>query len=415
MSDSGSSGTSILLPGARVSVFTTDGETIETVRALEADWRFARVVLKAHPGNVDDAVALYSREPSPDLVIVQTDVIDDSFAGRLEALGGCCAEGTAAIVIGPVNDVYLYRKLIAMGVNDYLVRPVKPLILGEVIAKSLIEKMGTSGSRLIAVAGAKGGVGASMVAQVLACGLADQLRQKTLLLDAAGSWSTTAVGLGFEASTTLAEALKVAGTADEARLNRMLFAAGDRLSVLATGGDVMLEHAVTPDQIEKLLNVFMVKFPVIVFDLSQSPVSVRRSLLARAHRVMLVSGATLPSLRHARTLLQEIKEIRGGSAQDTDLVLNMQGFAPGAEPAKADIEAALDCKPGVVLPFNPKLFAGLESQGKKFTDDKAGADVARALAALVQKALGIGGEESGAPPEKPKAGSAGLLGLLKAK
>lgn len=415
MSEAGTSGTSILLPGARVSVFTSDGETIETVRVLEADWRFARVALTTHPGGVNEAVALYSRETSPDLVIVQTDVIDDSFALRLEALGGCCAEGTGAIVIGPVNDVYLYRKLIGMGVNDYLVRPVKPLILGEVIAKSLIEKMGATGSRLIAVAGAKGGVGTSLIAQILACGLADQLRQKTLLLDAAGSWSTTGVGLGFEPTTTLAEALKVAATGDESRLNRMLFTSGERLSVLASGGDVMLEHTVTPDQIEKLLNIFMVKFPVIVFDLSQAPVAVRRSLLARAHRVMLVSSATLPSLRHARSLLQEIKELRGGSVQDTDLVLNMQGFAPGAEPTKGDIEAALDRKPAVVLPFNPKLFAGLESQGRKFTDDKVGADIARALAGLLQKTLGLGAEDAGASSDKAKTTGSGLLGLLKTR
>lgn len=416
MSESGNSGTSILLPGARVSVFTKDGETIETVRALVGDWRFARVVLKAHEGDVNDAISLYEKEASPDLVIVQTEEIDDAFAQRLEALGGCCAEGTGAIVIGPVNDVYLYRRLIGMGVNDYLVRPVKPLILGEVIAKSLIEKMGASGCRLIAVAGAKGGVGTSLLAQILASGIADQLHQKTLLLDAAGSWSTTGVGLGFEATTTLTEALKGGVSGDEQRLNRMLFASGDRLSVLASGGDVMLEHAVAPDQIEKLLNVFMVKFPVIVFDLSSAPVPVRRSILARAHKVLLASMPTLPSLRLARTLLLEIKELRGGSAEGVDLVLNMQGFAPTAEATKSDIESALDCKPAATLPFNPKLFAGLESQGKKFTEDKAGADVARVLVALVQKIIGAESEDSpSSEKHKQGGGMGGLLNILKSK
>lgn len=416
MSESGNSGTSILLPGARVSVFTKDGETIETVRALAEDWRFARVVLKAHEGDVNDAIALYGTETSPDLVIVQTEQIDDAFAERLETLGGRCAEGTGAIVIGPVNDVYLYRRLIAMGVNDYLVRPVKPLILGEVIAKSLIEKMGASGSRLIAVTGAKGGVGTSLLAQSLACGLADQLHQKTLLLDAAGSWSTIGVGLGFEATTTLTEALKVAAAADEQRLSRMLFASGERLSVLASGGDVMLEHNASPDQIEKLLNVFMVKFPVIVFDLSQAPIPVRRSILARAHKVLLVSTPTLPSLRLARTLLLEIKELRGGSAEGTDLILNMQGFAPTAEATKSDIESALDCKPAAALPFNPKLFAGLESQGKKFTDDKAGAEVARTLVSLVQKLIGAELDESSVSEKhKHASGMGGLFNILKSK
>lgn len=412
MSEAVPSGTSILLPGAQVSVFSHDRETLETARALGGDWRFARVGVLAREGDVDAAISLYQGQPSPDLVVVQTDHIDEAFTQKLEALAGSCAEGTAAIVVGPVNDVYLYRKLIGMGVSDYLVRPLNPHIFAEVIAKTIIEKLGATGSRLIAVTGAKGGVGTSILAEVLATGIADVLREKTVLLDAGGGWSTASVGLGFEPATTLNEALRMAQAGDEARLSRMLIPFGEKLSVLASGGDVMLEHAVSPEQIETLLNVLMAKYPLLIFDLSGAPPLVRRAVLARAHQAIVVSTASLPSLRLARTMIQEIKELRGNVADGIDLVVNMAGIAPSAEVPRADIQAALECKPALFVPFNPKLFMGLEGQGKKFTDDKAGAEIARALLPLVQRILN---RDTDSASDKPKAegGVGGLLGLLR--
>lgn len=412
MSEAVHSGTSILLPGAKVSVFSHDRETLETARALGDDWRFARVGLSVQEGDVDTAIALYQGQASPDLVIVQTDQIDESFTQKLEALAGSCAEGTGAIVVGPVNDVYLYRKLIGMGVSDYLVRPLNPQIFAEVIAKTIIEKIGATGSRLIAVAGAKGGVGTSVLAEILASGISDILKEKTVLIDAGGGWSTASVGLGFEPATTLGEALRMATTGDEARLSRAIVPFGDKLGVLASGGDVMLEHNVAPEHIETLLNILMAKHPLLVFDLSGAPPLVRRAVLARAHKVVVISTASLPSLRLARTMMHEIRELRGGSESDTDLVVNMSGIAPSAEVPRSDIEAALECRPALFVPFNPKLFMGLEGQGKKFTDDKAGVDVARALLPLVQKLLS---REGDLPPDrnKPDGGVGGILGLLR--
>lgn len=412
MSETVRSGTSILLPGAQVSVFSHDRETLETARALGGDWRFARVGVSAQEGDVDTAIALYQGQASPDLVIVQTDQIDESFTQKLETLAGSCAERTAAIVVGPVNDVYLYRRLIGMGVSDYLVRPLNPQIFAEVIAKTIIEKIGATGSRLIAVAGAKGGVGASILAEILASGIADILKEKAVLIDAGGGWSTASVGLGFEPATTLGEALRMAMTGDEARLSRALIPFGDRLSVLASGGDVMLEHNVAPEHVETLLNVLMARHPLLVFDLSGAPPLVRRAVLARAHKVVVVSTASLSSLRLARTMMHEIRDLRGGSAGDADLVVNMSGIAPSAEVPRGDIEAALECRPALFVPFNPKLFMGLEGHGKKFTDDKAGAEIAKSLLPLVQKLLS---REGDSPPDrnKPDGGVGGILGLLR--
>src|SRR5687768_9939673 len=103
MSDEDKGYTSILLPGSTVALFTKDTATKDAFPALSQDWRFARVTLHVTSGDVETAIAAYNNEKTPDLVIVQTDNIDDGFSQRLETLAGLCAEGTAAIVIGPVN------------------------------------------------------------------------------------------------------------------------------------------------------------------------------------------------------------------------------------------------------------------------------------------------------------------------
>ncbi len=389
MSETASShGTSILLPPAGVAVFSKDLDTLQVARNLATDWRFARVRLQAEEGNVQTAIDNYMEMQSPDLVIVQTDTIDDAFTAKLGELAAQCGEGTAAIVVGPVNDVYLYRKLIDMGVSDYLVRPVQPEVLSDVIAKALIERVGITGSRLVAFVGAKGGVGTSVLAQAAAWGISEVLDQKTMLVDCAGGWSTTAVGVGFEPSTTLAEAARAALNNDNDSMKRMIHKAGDKLSVLASGGDVMLEGTIQPEQFEQLVTMLMVTHPVVVLDLSHAPDALANAMLVKASQVVVVSTPALSSLRLARSLIHEIKELRGGDDKEIDLIINMQGLTPKNEVARKDIEQAMEFKVSATVNFDPDTFLKQESQGQKITASPSGITLVReTLLPLLRKSL----------------------------
>lgn len=382
--------TSILLPESTITVFSNDEDTLNAAGSLEHDWRFARVSLQVEKGDIVTAAALYAEHSSPNLLIIQTETIDEAFTDKLEGLAANCDEGTAAVVIGPVNDVNLYRRMIDMGISDYLVKPVDAPVLSDVMARSLIERLGVTGSRLIAFIGAKGGVGTSILAQATASGIADILGQKTILLDACGGWSTMSVGLGFEPATTLAEAVKAAMNNEEDNLNRMLHKVSDKLSVLASGGDVMLESNVSDDQLEVLVDMLMVKYPVVVVDLSQAPEALKKVVLSKANQINVVSAQNLPSLRQGRSLVHEIKEIRGGSDADIELIVNMQGLSAKHEIGKADIEQAMELKVSSIIGFNPAVFQGNESESKRLTLDAEGrAIVERSLMPVVQKVLNV--------------------------
>lgn len=407
MSETDNQAISVLLPQAAVAVFSRDQETLRAAHALEKDWRFARVKIQAGEGDTMAAASAYKEVQSPDLVIVQTDTIDDSFTAQLEDLAGSCHESTAAIVIGPVNDVYLYRRLIEMGVSDYLVKPIEFDVLANVIAKTLIDRMGVMESRLIAFIGAKGGVGTSALVQGAAFGISSVLEQKTALIDAAGGWSVLSVGMGFEPITTLPEAAKAALSHNEDNLKRMLFAANDKLDVLASGGDVMLENQISGEQMEPLIDMLMAKYPVVLADLSQAGPALSNTILTRANQIVVISTPMLPSLRLARSLVQEIKELRGGKISDVELVINMQGAAPANEVAKSDIEKAMEMKVSTFVPYAPKVFMGCESQSKPLTDDKEGDVIVRThILPILQKVLSVESSEY----EAATPASEGLLG-----
>ena len=416
MSEAINQSKAILLPTATVAIYSKDQETLQAARDVMNDWRFARVEIMIYDGGVETAMECYGKARSHDVVIVQTAITDEAFARQLEELGAQCSEGTAAIVIGPVNDVYLYRRMIDMGISDYLVRPVKKEILADVMAKTLIERLGIGDSRLIAFIGAKGGVGTSALAHAAAWGVSEMLGQKTMLLDSAGGWSTASVGLGFEPSATLAEIARAAANNDEDSIKRMLFRASDKLSVLASGSDAMLEAPIEPEQFEQLLNMLMATYPVVIVDLSHGAENLANSVIAKASQVIVVSSPTLPSLRLARSLVQEIKEHRGGSDTGIEMIINMQGIAGKSEISKKDAEQAMEFKISSMIAFDPSLFYGLESQGKKITGDQRGADlVRRIILPLVQKVV-TASVDDGASEVKEKSGLlGGLLGKGKSK
>ncbi|TNE30396.1 MAG: type II secretion protein ATPase [Alphaproteobacteria bacterium] len=367
-----SDNTAVLLPAARVDVYGLNKKTVDAANALVQDWRYARVAVRVVEGGIDNATTDYEQHVSPDLVIIETDDIGDGFIDKLEALAENCVEGTEAIIIGPKNDVELYRRLVSMGVRDYLVAAVKKDELAEVTAQILLDKKGLSDSRLITVIGTKGGVGTTTVAHMLGSVLADKMGHKTLLLDGSGGWGTLVIPFGAEVTTTLAEATRQVQGGTEDDIKRLLNKNSDLLTLLPTGGDPLFETSCDEAGFENMLDYFMKTYPVVVLDLSAAEHHIQRLALKKAHETIIVTTPLLPALRNCRTLL---KELRGEQKEDDGkkplLIVNMEGCAKGLEVPVKEIEKLLEYDVSLTLPHDLKLFVGNEAQEKEISRDKA--------------------------------------------
>lgn len=398
--------TNILLPQGTVDIFVSNEQTHAAAQKLVDDWRFARVTVNIEKGDIATAIEYYQSHESGDLVIVETPDIEKSFHDQLEALSGLCKEGCAAVVIGPVNDVNLYRSLTSMGVSDYLVNPVSFDVLSEVVAETIIASKGVKGSNLIAVLGAKGGVGSSTISNMLARELSMGADQKTLLLDVAGGWSSLPVLFGFEPTGSLEEAIGAAEAQDMDTLDRMIFKANDKLSILSVGSEALFDSTVRPEPFERLLDFVMASYPFVVLDLSGASVRVRRMVINRAHKVLLATLPTLVSLRATRGLIQEIKNMHDSDDQIVDVVVNMFGFAGGADISEKEIKEAIDYPVSLKLPYLPKLFIRAENEGSDTGKNKEVNDIQKNIFSLMKDFIKMSDE--------PAQGADGIFsGLLK--
>src|SRR5215467_8726366 len=153
-----------IAPAPRVSVqaFCETVETAAAVQSAGGDRRLGKAHLKIQMGGMAAAIEAYRSSPTPNVIVVETDGRNDILGG-LDHLATVCDSGTRVIVIGRVNDVTLYRELVRRGVSDYVLAPVGAIDVVRSICNLFSAPESKAVGRIIAVVGAKGGVGASTI------------------------------------------------------------------------------------------------------------------------------------------------------------------------------------------------------------------------------------------------------------
>lgn len=370
-----------ILPSARIDVFFSTSQTHNLVENISGDWRFDRVKLASYEGDGRKAIETYQKKDSPDLIILETQSIDKSFISLLEELGGVCTQDTNAVVIGPDNDIRLYRKLKEMGVSDYYVHPVSSDDFKNDVADIIIRSKGISESRIYTFMGAKGGVGTSSLAQASASAIAYDLEETCLILDCAGGRSYTTIALAqSEPSGTLGEAVRAALAKDHERLGRLITKTNtENLFALSTGGEEILTPMPDPEEFEALLFSLASRYSHIVLDLGGANASNAMLALKNSTDIALVSHADLISLRPARALFREMQSLRGDNKQGLHYIINQYGQNPTVELGKKDIPEAMGGPPSALISHNEKLFAEYQMGEKKLHEQEAGHQIMQAL------------------------------------
>ena len=105
------------------AAYVCDETTVETLRPLAAELGWS--VDKVHKGGLRNAVQSLSVSASPQILFVDLAESGDPL-NDINALAEVCEPGTVVIAAGQVNDVRLYRDLIASGIQDYLLKPLHP-------------------------------------------------------------------------------------------------------------------------------------------------------------------------------------------------------------------------------------------------------------------------------------------------
>ncbi len=358
-----------IAPAPRVSVqaFCDTVETAAAVQAAGEDRRMAKAHVKIQMGGIAAAIESYKVSPTPNVIILESDGRGDDILDGLDSLAEVCDAGTRVVVIGRLNDVTLYRELVRRGVNDYLISPVGTLDVVRAICGLFSAPDAKAVGRVIAVVGAKGGVGSSSVAHNLAFAIARELHLDTVVADLDLGFGTAGLDYNQDPPQGVADAVFSPDRVDHAFIDRLLSKCTDHLSLLAAPAAVDRVYDFGEEAFDPIYDALRATVPCIVLDVPHQWTAWTKRTLISADELLVVASPDLANLRNTKNLLDLLKTARPNDHRPR-YCLNQVGMPKRPEIKPADFDKALDDKAAAVIPFEPNLFGTAANNGQMIAE-----------------------------------------------
>jgi pilus assembly protein CpaE len=378
-----------IAPAPRVSV-QAFCETVETAAAIQAageDRRMAKAHLRIQMGGLIAAIEAYQSSPTPNVIILESESRSDDILAGLDQLAPVCDAATRVVIIGRMNDVTLYRELVRRGVSDYLIAPIGTLQVVRAVCGLFSAPDAKPVGRIIAVVGAKGGVGASTVAHNIAFSIARDLVLDSVVTDLDLAFGTAGLDFNQDPPQGIAEAVFSPDRIDNAFVDRLLSKCTDHLSLLAAPATLDHVYDFGADAFEAIFDSLRATVPCIVLDVPHQWTGWTKQTLVGADDILIVAAPDLANLRNAKNLYDFLKAARPNDHRPL-YCLNQIGVPKRPEIKAADFAKALDDEPVAAIPFDPQVFGAAANNGQMIAEIAASHRTAELFRQLAQKLTG---------------------------
>src|SRR5215210_3282307 len=377
-----------IAPAPRVSV-QAFCETVETAAAVQSageDRRLGKAHLKIQMGGMAAAVEAYRSAPTPNVIILETEGRNDILLG-LDQLATVCDAGTRVIVIGRINDVMLYRELVRRGVSDYVIAPVNALDVVRSICNLFSAPEAKAVGRIIAVVGAKGGVGASTIAHNVAWAIARDLALDSVVADLDLAFGTAGLDYNQDPAQGIADAVFSPDRIDTAFVDRLLAKCTDHLSLLAAPATLDRVYDFGAEAFDTIFDVLRATVPCIVLDVPHVWTGWARRTLISADDILIVAAPDLANLRNTKNLIDLLRASHPNDNRP-QYCLNQVGVPKRPEIKAADFAKALEFDPIASIPFEPQLFGTAANNGQMIAEVSSGHRASETFRSLAQTLTG---------------------------
>jgi pilus assembly protein CpaE len=378
-----------IAPAPRVSV-QAFCETVETAAAVQGageDRRLHKAHLKIQMGGIAAAIEAYKGAPTPNVIVIETENRGDEILNGLDSLSEVCDAGTRVVVIGGLNDVLLYRELVRRGVSDYLITPIGTIDVVRSICGLFSAPDAKPVGRIIAVVGAKGGVGASSVAHNLAWAVAREAQLDTVVVDLDLGFGTAGLDFNQDPPQGIADAVFSPDRIDNAFIDRLLSKCTDHLGLLAAPATLDRVYDFGAEAFDPIVDSLRATVPCIVLDVPHQWSGWTKKTLIGADDILIVAGPDLANLRNTKNLLDLLKAARPNDRRPR-YCLNQVGMTKRPEIKAADFAKALEDEPTAIIPFEPQLFGTAANNGQMIAELASTHKVAETFRLLAQNLTG---------------------------
>jgi pilus assembly protein CpaE len=360
-----------IAPAPRVSVqaFCETKETAAAVESAAKDRRLSKAHLTAKMGGIAAAIEVYGSMPTPNVIILESRPGSDILV-QLDDLSGVCDPGTRVVVIGSEEDDAPYRELVRRGVNDYIVGPVDTLDVVRSICSLFSASQAAVTGRVIAIVGAKGGVGASTVAHNVAWMIARDLALDSVVIDLDLAFGTASLDYNQDPLQGIANAVFQPDRPDTALVERLLAKCSERLSLLAAPATLDRVYDFGAEAFDAIIDTLRMTTPCIVLDIPHQWSAWTKRALVGADDILIVAEPDLPNLRNAKNMLNVLKASRPNDRPPL-YCLNQVGMPKRPEIDIGEFAKAIESRPIAAIPFDSKMFGTASNNGQMIAEISA--------------------------------------------
>ncbi len=355
------------VPRISMQAFCETTEMAQVIQAAIDDRRMEKAHVKLHMGGPAAAIEAYRSAPTPNVIFLEATAKREELVQYLTALAEFCDAGTKVVVTGRMNDIVLYRDLMARGVSEYLVAPFTVLDFIRAISKLYTSHGADPVGKVVAFVGAKAASAPRHSRTTLPGRFRAILKSRqplSISILASAPPGLTSIWTPRKASPrrSLRRTASIP-TSSTGYCPRC----GDKLGLLAAPATLDRMYDFPETAFDSIVDILRASTPCVILDIPHGWTAWMRRMIVGADEVVLVAAPDLANLRNTKSLLDTIRAARPHDAKPK-LVLNFVGVPKRPEIAAADFAKAVDLEPTGIINFEPKLFGTGANNGQMIAE-----------------------------------------------
>ena len=351
------------IPRISIQAFCDEQVTADVLQSASQDRRLDKAHVHVQMGGLEAALSFYQTATTPNLIILESHQKGEDLLSSLDKLAQVCDAGTKVVVMGPINDVMLYRELLRRGVSEYLVLPIQPIQIMESISNLYNDPETEPVGNVIAFMGAKGGVGSSTICHNTAWLISEAIKSDVVIADMDLPFGTAGLDFNQDPVQGILDAISAPERLDEMLLDRLLSKCSEHLSLFSAPSTLDREYDLESQACDTVIDVVRNNIPYVMIDVPHLWTSWVKKILLQADEIVITAVPDLANLRNTKNLIDVIKSARNNDS-DPWLVLNQVNVPKRPEISLRDFANAVGIDPAVVIEFDAELFGMATNNGQ---------------------------------------------------
>ena len=317
----------------------------------------------------------------------------------LDALEGIQIPLPDLLVCGSQDESRLILRAMQVGAKEFLPPAPEPNELAAAVDRIYRTTQGSvSGGApapILSVMGAKGGVGATVVACQLAASL-QSMGGRTVLIDLNFPLGDVALHFDVDPEHTIADVVKGEERADKNFIDGILTEHSSGLHILAASSNIEDSELVTGQDVENLVAVLREQFDWVVIDVSRNWNEATVRALDLADQIFVTTLLDVPTLHHAKKHMELLTRL-GHQTERVQAIVNRRSSSDAV--SDKDFADYLGREAAAFIPNDYVNTVNAVNEGQPIHQIAPGSALDQAFQQLAHKAYDWCGVELPEPDE----------------